>query len=81
MDNITEIIPDDMPQWMKDAMDEGQLFNKVCERIKEAENRNEKFFHAGFHRGIGSDISAIGKIDELFAIELFIIDKQEGGDG
>ncbi len=34
--NIVEIIPDDMPDWMKEAMDAGQLFNTVIARDKEA---------------------------------------------
>lgn len=37
MNTITEIIPDDMPEWAKQAMDEGQFFNVVCERLKELE--------------------------------------------
>lgn len=35
--NITEIIPDNMPEWMKEAMDEGQLFNKVISRCRSYE--------------------------------------------
>jgi len=38
MENITEIIPDDIPGWAKKSMDEGQFFNKVCEMIKEFES-------------------------------------------
>lgn len=34
MNKITEIIPNDMPEWMRDAMDEGQLFNTVIGRFK-----------------------------------------------
>lgn len=30
--NIVEIIPDDMPDWMKEAMDSGQLFRAVIDR-------------------------------------------------
>jgi len=37
MDTITEIIPDDLPEWAKKAMDEGQFFNVVSEKIKEAD--------------------------------------------
>lgn len=29
---ITEIIPDDIPEWAKDAMDRGQLFNEMVQR-------------------------------------------------
>ena len=31
---ITEIIPDDLPEWAKQAMDDGQFFNVVSEKIK-----------------------------------------------
>lgn len=37
MTHITEIIPDDYPEWAKKAMDEGQFFNVVCERFKKHE--------------------------------------------
>ena len=32
---ITEIIPDDLPEWMIKAMAEGQLFNTIIERDKQ----------------------------------------------
>lgn len=35
MKTITEIIPDDLPSWAKKAMDEGQFFNVVSERIRD----------------------------------------------
>jgi len=35
--NITEIIPDDLPEWAKEAFDDGQFFKVVCERIKQLE--------------------------------------------
>lgn len=35
---ITEIIPEDMPQWAKDAMDRGQLFNELLQKIEDARN-------------------------------------------
>jgi len=34
MNTITEIIPDDLPDWAKQAMDDGQFFNVVAEKIK-----------------------------------------------
>lgn len=77
---ITEIIPDDMPQWMKDAMDEGQLFKRVCERMKEMEATKKRFFHAGFHLGYGSTksdyVSGADKIDSLYAKTVILLDKQ-----
>lgn len=33
---ITEIIPDDIPKWAKDAMDRGQLFNEIVKREEDA---------------------------------------------
>jgi len=33
---ITEIIPDDIPQWAKDAMDRGQLFNEMVKQVENA---------------------------------------------
>jgi len=41
MTDITEIIPDDMPAWMKEAMDEGQLFNKTIAKVKEMDYQLE----------------------------------------
>jgi len=37
MTKITEIIPDDLPDWAIDAMAEGQFFNVVAERLKSDE--------------------------------------------
>lgn len=34
--HITEIIPDDIPRWAKDAMDRGQLFNELVKRVEDA---------------------------------------------
>ena len=34
MDELTEIIPEDMPAWAKDAMDRGQFFNEACKRVE-----------------------------------------------
>jgi len=33
MTKIVEIIPDKLPKWAIDAMEEGQLFNVMLERI------------------------------------------------
>lgn len=33
---ITEIIPDDIPQWASDAMDRGQLFNEIVKQVDKA---------------------------------------------
>jgi len=34
MTNITEIIPDNMPEWMQTAMDSGQLFNETVKYVE-----------------------------------------------
>ena len=36
INNITEIIPDNIPQWAKDAMDRGQLFNELAKQVESA---------------------------------------------
>jgi len=38
---ITEIIPDDLPDWIKDAMMEGQLFNSMWGYIQALERDKE----------------------------------------
>ena len=38
MIKITEIIPDDLPEWAVEAMENGQLFNEMRSRIIKAEN-------------------------------------------
>jgi len=38
MNKITEIIPDDMPEWAKEAMADGQLWNRVFGRIEELQD-------------------------------------------
>jgi len=35
MDKITEIIPDDIPEWAQQAIDEGQFFKVACDSMKE----------------------------------------------
>lgn len=37
MNKITEIIPDSIPDWAKDAMDDGQFFRMTLERIASLE--------------------------------------------
>lgn len=36
MTKIIEIMPDDMPNWMQEAIDEGQLITKVMEVLADA---------------------------------------------
>jgi len=43
MDKITEIIPDDMPEWAWEAMDRGQLFNVMLDKIKNYEEPRSSF--------------------------------------
>lgn len=38
--HITEMIPDDRPQWMNDAMNRGQLFNEVIAKVKDLKDKN-----------------------------------------
>ena len=38
MPKITEIIPSDIPEWAKDAMDRGQLFNEILSRQKQSQD-------------------------------------------
>lgn len=38
---IVEIIPDNMPRWMSDAMDSGQLFNAVIAHVAELEGMRD----------------------------------------
>ena len=37
MSKITEIIPDNLPEWAIEAMANGQLFNEMLNRINKAE--------------------------------------------
>jgi len=39
---IVEMIPDDMPKWAKDAMDEGQFFRVAVDRVKVLEDKIKK---------------------------------------
>jgi len=42
METITEIIPDDMPDWAREAMLAGILFDTVFKRISYLEKENTK---------------------------------------
>lgn len=42
MTNITEIIPDDMPTWAREAMEDGQLWNRVFARIDKLQSCIDK---------------------------------------
>lgn len=44
---ITEIIPDDLPEWAIKAMAEGQLFKVTFDRIRKLEERKMKVFLGG----------------------------------
>ena len=41
MKQITEIIPDDIPEWFEEAMEEGQLFRTAIEKVKNLEHDKE----------------------------------------
>ncbi len=41
MPKITEIIPDDMPEWVKRAFNEGQFFNIACKAMSSLEEIRE----------------------------------------
>ncbi len=43
MSKIFEIIPDDMPEWAREAMEDGQLWNRVFARINELEATANRF--------------------------------------
>ena len=40
--NITEIIPDDMPDWADEAMERGQLFQEMVGRMDAVTQENDK---------------------------------------
>jgi len=42
MTKITEIIPDDLPDWAIKAMAEGQFFNVVSKKIKKLDRLEKK---------------------------------------
>jgi len=42
MSHVTEIIPNDIPDWMQEAMDEGQLFNRCKEKMADYEEELSK---------------------------------------
>ena len=37
MNKVTEIIPEDIPSWAQEAIDEGQFFRIAMEKVKELE--------------------------------------------
>jgi len=39
MEKIIEIIPDNLPEWAVEAMENGQLFKTMLERIRELESK------------------------------------------
>ncbi|PUB87054.1 MAG: hypothetical protein DBP02_02075 [gamma proteobacterium symbiont of Ctena orbiculata] len=41
MPKVTEIVPDDMPDWAKKAFDDGQFFNKACKAMNSLEEIRE----------------------------------------
>jgi 2C-methyl-D-erythritol 2,4-cyclodiphosphate synthase len=42
MTKITEIIPDDLPEWAVEAMAEGQFFRTALQKIQERDRRIEE---------------------------------------
>ena len=53
--DISEIIPDDLPDWAAKAMAEGQLFNVTFDRIKKIESDNKIFREIIQEAGIDPD--------------------------
>lgn len=43
MPKITEIIPDDLPDWAIKAMAEGQFFNVVAKKLKDIRTKEPRF--------------------------------------
>jgi hypothetical protein len=37
MQKITEMVPENMPNWAKDAFDKGQFFYIACDRVEKYE--------------------------------------------
>lgn len=44
MNKITEIIPDDMPDWANKAMENGQFFRVALDKVKKAEAQKKKCY-------------------------------------
>ena len=40
MNHITEIVPDERPEWFQKAMEEGQLFKVAIRKVEELEYQN-----------------------------------------
>jgi len=41
MNHITEIVPDERPEWFQKAMEEGQLFRVAIAKVEELERQNK----------------------------------------
>lgn len=62
---LTEIIPDDLPEWAIKAMAEGQFLNVVFEKIKDMRTKEPVFT-----REIDSDSGSIQMfVDDVFVVE------------
>lgn len=65
MPKITEIIPDDMPEWVIEAMENGQFFNVTCEKIKELQYALEEA------KSFAAWVECLGRTDcEIYKHEL-----------
>ncbi len=62
MNHITEIIPDDIPEWANEAMAEGQLF-RVC--IERATSKDDLLEDDGVLTELQSAIAAPDDIDSV----------------
>lgn len=78
---ITEIIPDNVPEWFQQDMAEGQLFNRVIKRVEDADKEiaelEETITNLGFALESKSDEIAELKADIRLAIKTPIRDKQD----
>jgi len=52
MTKIVEIIPDKLPKWATDAMEEGQLFNVMLEVVHELVDGLRPFSHKDLRAGL-----------------------------
>lgn len=48
MPKVTEIIPENMPEWAQDGIDSGQFFRVCLERVEHAEKQVEDAFKSGW---------------------------------
>ena len=67
--DITEIIPDNMPVWVQKAMDEGQFFTKTLGRIRQLEQQLEEVSDLCHNNG--------GFADEAIDLIIDIIEPQD----